>query len=1217
MARPAMSRTPHKISALDALYGLVPVRPAKCSPPRAQTAAQTQTGRIEVEGRGVSGGGSVKTGTVVGVLESSTSGGVNYPFDLNVFDSPRRQSPRRRQGSPSAQTETSALAGTSLLDNFKWDDALMSLDETDLADLFTESGSSQSMDSRSNEASRTTSQPVQPIRVEPVSLADVRLSSTLAVSSVCQAGTNSDQHAGTSANAGKSGTSEFSPEKFLRNFLPSVAADKKSGRVYESEAIDDDITITSTQSSTSKASAQTTAVDSEELSTSTSTLGRKRGRAAGSAGSEKISVLRRGKSQQSITTFLSNTADVGASPQTASLETMVKQLPTPDLESALQTLETRIHDNRAELLGELWLNAHKPTSASELCLHKRKVKEVSDWIEANVRKLCGRVGSDTVLTQPDPRNAQKLLFLSGPPGCGKSILTEVLCENELRLPILTWNEAYELEYTREVGAWNSEVPFESRLSNFLNFITTASKYPTLALTTLSNDTLAASPSPTDRSSNSKLAPNHVIVIDDVPYGPDQLDQRLFVSQSLLRALDSTRHVILFLLTNEYEKGIELGQLFTQELVNDHRVAHISMWPVAPSLLKKGLQRVLERELKRVGSHERMIKFYQTLLTEYTQRWSATLDSSEGKHTSVKHVKRSDSFKSSDMVASPSGSGSTRASWVEEVAEKASIVEEELCCVHNYEAALHSMLRALRGLSATGQASPHAPASHLRLAMQLEDCRGDLRSLLSGLQMSMIRQWAVEAPNDLATGGGFDQEAATECIKDEYFSMFHAVGTVLHCKLGGGIYGYVAELCGVNPQDHMDRPEIMVHMRTGNTDASEATSDVIRRHSMDVEDVLLRSGMDFDNFLGTLQQNYVTYFHLGQRVTPTPQSQQHSAQVQASQSDLDALALAADAFSDAAALSDLAEELNMRAHSVGGTPSMFGVAIAARGYTAARAVQMIRHPSVEVCSVPTSLVPATSRSKKDRGEKDPSQDEPDTDPLVVPGWPTVASRYHAKGLYSSHGSMARKVAKLQQLVASAIQTLFIGPRSPLGVSSVTSTELHMEVLPWLARMIQQKKSGYALNKVQTPTIQLTSAHRDLLHYLCNTYSVLPHSSSLFAQAFLQDPASVRQKQMQQGLPFTSAMSRYNDAQSATPSLLALAGGNVQGVARLLEELIENHEREWSKLAVANQQSEVATSLQYQNRDFGRETMMRNQASRGATSKVQEQSIDEDDIDEIED
>lgn len=89
----------------------------------------------------------------------------------------------------------------------------------------------------------------------------------------------------------------------------------------------------------------------------------------------------------------------------------------------------------------------------------------------------------------------------------------------------------------------------------------------------------------------------LLVVDELPFIEDREEQVLEFSRVLKRALLRATAPIIVLITAEHEKGVELTRLFGRELLSDPRVGHIMMNPVAQTYLVKAINRVLTLEEK--------------------------------------------------------------------------------------------------------------------------------------------------------------------------------------------------------------------------------------------------------------------------------------------------------------------------------------------------------------------------------------------------------------------------------------------------------------------------------------------------------------------------------------------------------------------------------------------------------------------------------------------
>lgn len=84
-------------------------------------------------------------------------------------------------------------------------------------------------------------------------------------------------------------------------------------------------------------------------------------------------------------------------------------------------------------LNVLWADKYAPRDAESLAVHKKKVAEVRTWLvdtKAELQKVKG-MGNFGL------RFAEKILVLTGPPGCGKTTTLKVLCD-ELKMQFVEY-----------------------------------------------------------------------------------------------------------------------------------------------------------------------------------------------------------------------------------------------------------------------------------------------------------------------------------------------------------------------------------------------------------------------------------------------------------------------------------------------------------------------------------------------------------------------------------------------------------------------------------------------------------------------------------------------------------------------------------------------------------------------------------------------------------
>ena len=248
-----------------------------------------------------------------------------------------------------------------------------------------------------------------------------------------------------------------------------------------------------------------------------------------------------------------------------------------------------------------WTEKYAPINIGELAVHKKKVDEVRHWL----RSVYGGSTSKSVL------------ILRGPAGCGKSTTVSLLAR-ELDIHLQEWKSSSSSSYGAE--------GFTSATAQFEDFVGRAGKYGYLKM-----DTDKASDGHSIAAQNAK-SDKQAIFVEEFP---------LSSLQNSSAALQAFRTSILrFLAVNTPASAIVQGfsrsstaatpmilsisesllncssiadtftahRLFGAELLTHPGVTVIDFNPIAPTLLQKGLDVVIRKDVKnskqliRPGSH---------------------------------------------------------------------------------------------------------------------------------------------------------------------------------------------------------------------------------------------------------------------------------------------------------------------------------------------------------------------------------------------------------------------------------------------------------------------------------------------------------------------------------------------------------------------------------------------------------------------------------------
>ncbi|OAG37595.1 hypothetical protein AYO21_08203 [Fonsecaea monophora] len=232
-----------------------------------------------------------------------------------------------------------------------------------------------------------------------------------------------------------------------------------------------------------------------------------------------------------------------------------------------------------------WADRYGPTSLEELVVHKKKVADVQNWLQAKL----------------DGRNNQKLLVLKGPAGSGKTTTLGLLAQS-LGLQLVAWHNPAVLE----VGAGNS---MSAQFDDFLN---RGGQFSSLAFDQGSSDGYT-----TKGDSNSRL-----LVIEEFPATMTRSSSVLQSFRSVILrflaqangsrstsfrgqqdAKDVSPPVVIIISETLLSSSTALTDSFTAhrllgaEILNHPYVTTMDFNPVAPTFVTKALDLVMKKEAR--------------------------------------------------------------------------------------------------------------------------------------------------------------------------------------------------------------------------------------------------------------------------------------------------------------------------------------------------------------------------------------------------------------------------------------------------------------------------------------------------------------------------------------------------------------------------------------------------------------------------------------------
>ncbi|KAF3923135.1 hypothetical protein ABW20_dc0107654 [Dactylellina cionopaga] len=241
--------------------------------------------------------------------------------------------------------------------------------------------------------------------------------------------------------------------------------------------------------------------------------------------------------------------------------------------------------------SQTWADKYTPTSTADLAVHKRKIDDVRGWLSDS---LAGT-------------SLKRLLVLSGPSGTGKTATIAALA-NKMDFDILKWENPSQ----HEIGG---DTVFESLNSKFEEFMGRGTGYDTLPLVMESKyeDIVSLKKFEEARDPDRR----RVILLEDLP----NIFSSSTAGSSAMMSFRSAVHTFLAtpqdeappspciliisenLTTQSNSTSITPHRLLGPQLLNHRKTTSIQFNKIAPSIMQKALEKIVDVEAKRRGMKE--------------------------------------------------------------------------------------------------------------------------------------------------------------------------------------------------------------------------------------------------------------------------------------------------------------------------------------------------------------------------------------------------------------------------------------------------------------------------------------------------------------------------------------------------------------------------------------------------------------------------------------
>ncbi|KAF5381671.1 hypothetical protein D9615_005567 [Tricholomella constricta] len=290
---------------------------------------------------------------------------------------------------------------------------------------------------------------------------------------------------------------------------------------------------------------------------------------------------------------------------------------TSSQESHKGKAKARDSSERVDDDERMWVDIYEPTTEAELAVHKRKVEDVRRWLQEAFEG-----GPSGAL-----RKYRRILALTGPAGTAKTTTIRVLAR-EMGFEIMEWRNAIGegnlndssrtfADQTDASRTWSYDPDAEAPFAKFAAFLHRASSCQNLF--TVPAPTRAGSSSQSrSQPSSAPALKRHIILLEDLPnilHSGTQAQFHAALDALVLSPVSSPPIPIIIVVSDAGVRGeagdermarggggwgkakasegvVDVRTVLSRELLGGPYVTQIAFNPIAPTLLTKALQALL-------------------------------------------------------------------------------------------------------------------------------------------------------------------------------------------------------------------------------------------------------------------------------------------------------------------------------------------------------------------------------------------------------------------------------------------------------------------------------------------------------------------------------------------------------------------------------------------------------------------------------------------------
>ncbi|MCO5559090.1 hypothetical protein L7F22_012682 [Adiantum nelumboides] len=229
-----------------------------------------------------------------------------------------------------------------------------------------------------------------------------------------------------------------------------------------------------------------------------------------------------------------------------------------------------------------WTDKYSPKEISDLVVHAKKIADVREWMVSTLKNV------------DMPHDGGNILLLSGPCGAGKTALVHALLNQFQEVELCEWDSPVPTLWKEHLHYVNADIPYVSKLDQFIDFLSKAKKYPGLPL-------VGQLPSKGNRNlvfESGTTRKHKMLLIDDLPvvHGRELMNRLCHCLRSFARSVQFPTIIIAtYFPKEEHRKGTSFLTADVIEALESGGAKKVLFNPITANAVKKVLNKIVLAE----------------------------------------------------------------------------------------------------------------------------------------------------------------------------------------------------------------------------------------------------------------------------------------------------------------------------------------------------------------------------------------------------------------------------------------------------------------------------------------------------------------------------------------------------------------------------------------------------------------------------------------------